>query len=403
MNPVTIEDIYSAAELLKPIIRETPTIPAGWSKKIYGLDLRLKCENLQRAGSFKIRGAYNRISRLSAEDRAKGVVAASAGNHAQGVALAAQLLGIKATIFMPNGAPIPKLEATRGYGADVHFHGATIDEALEAASEFSKTTGAIFIHPFDHEHIVAGQGTLGLEILAQNPDIKTAVVCLGGGGLLAGSALAIKTLRPDVKVIGVQAKEAAAYPPSLAAGSPQKLASMATMADGIAVGRPGDIPFELIKTYVDEVRVVSEESLSRALLLTLERSKVMAEAAGIAAVAAVLDDPGSFEGPVVATISGGNIDPLLLSKVMRSGLAYAGRFYTLQVRIPDLPGSLANLLTAVGKTGANVVHVAHSRIDPTLAVSEVDVDLELETRGFDHRETVLQNLVNSGFQIIDSF
>jgi threonine dehydratase len=343
VKPVSIEDIYEAAELLKPVIRQTPSIPAGWSKKLYNLDLRFKCENLQRAGSFKIRGAYNRIARLSEADRAKGVVAASAGNHAQGVALAAQLLGIKATIFMPNGAPIPKLEATRGYGADVHFHGSTIDEALEAAGEFSAKTGAIFIHPFDHEHIVAGQGTMGLEILAQNPDIKTAVVCLGGGGLLAGSALAIKTLRPDVKVIGVQAKEAAAYPPSLAAGSPQKLPKMATMADGIAVGRPGDIPFELIKNYVDEVRVVSEESLSRALLLTLERSKIMAEAAGIAAVAAVMDDPGSFEGPVVASISGGNIDPLLLTKVMRSGLAYAGRFYTLQVRIHDMPGSLAKL------------------------------------------------------------
>ncbi len=403
MKPVSIEDIYEAAELLKPVIRQTPSIPAGWSKKLYNLDLRFKCENLQRAGSFKIRGAYNRIARLSEADRAKGVVAASAGNHAQGVALAAQLLGIKATIFMPNGAPIPKLEATRGYGADVHFHGSTIDEALEAAGEFSAKTGAIFIHPFDHEHIVAGQGTMGLEILAQNPDIKTAVVCLGGGGLLAGSALAIKTLRPDVKVIGVQAKEAAAYPPSLAAGSPQKLPKMATMADGIAVGRPGDIPFELIKNYVDEVRVVSEESLSRALLLTLERSKIMAEAAGIAAVAAVMDDPGSFEGPVVASISGGNIDPLLLTKVMRSGLAYAGRFYTLQVRIHDMPGSLAKLLTAVGNTGANVIHVAHSRIDPTLAVSEVDVDLELETRGFEHREAVLKQLVDAGFEVIDSF
>lgn len=403
MKPVTLEDIYSAAELLKPVIRETPSIPAGWSKKMYGLDVHLKSENLQRAGSFKIRGAYNRIARLPESDRAKGVVAASAGNHAQGVALAAQLLGIRATIFMPNGATITKVEATRGYGADVHFHGTTIDEALEAADKFSKETGAIFIHPFDHEHIVAGQGTVGLEILAQNPNLKTAVVCLGGGGLLAGAALAIKSLRPDVKVIGVQAKEAAAYPPSLAAGSPQKLARMATMADGIAVGRPGDIPFELIQKHVDEIRLVSEESISRAMLLTLERSKIMAEPAGIAAVAAIMDDPDSFEGPVVATVSGGNIDPLLLSKILRTGLAYAGRFYTLQVRIPDVPGALANLLTAVGKLGTNVIHVAHTRIDPTLAVSEVDVDLELETRGFEHRESILNALTTQGFQIIDHF
>ena len=403
MNPVTLEDIYSAAQLLKPVIRETPSSPAGWSKKMYGLDVHLKSENLQRAGSFKIRGAYNRIARLPENERAKGVVAASAGNHAQGVALAAQLLGIKATIFMPMGATITKVEATRGYGADVHFHGITIDEALEAADKFSKETGAIFIHPFDHEHIVAGQGTVGLEILAQNPNIKTAVVCLGGGGLLAGAALAIKSLRPDVKVIGVQAKEAAAYPPSLAAGSPQKLTRMATMADGIAVGRPGDIPFELIQKHVDEIRVVSEEALSRALLLTLERSKIMAEPAGIAAVAAIMDDPDSFEGPVVATVSGGNIDPLLLSKVLRTGLAYAGRFYTLQVRIPDVPGALAKLLTAVGELGTNVIHVSHTRIDPTLAVSEVDVDLELETRGFEHRQSILKTLTAQGFQIVDDF
>ena len=403
MNPVTLEDIYSAAQLLKPVIRETPSIPAGWSKKMYGLDVHLKSENLQRAGSFKIRGAYNRIARLPESERAKGVVAASAGNHAQGVALAAQLLGIKATIFMPMGATITKVEATRGYGADVHFHGTTIDEALEAADKFSKETGAIFIHPFDHEHIVAGQGTVGLEILAQNPNVKTAVVCLGGGGLLAGAALAIKSLRPDVKVIGVLAKEAAAYPPSLAAGSPQKLTRMATMADGIAVGRPGDIPFELIQKHVDEIRVVSEEALSRALLLTLERSKIMAEPAGIAAVAAIMDDPDSFEGPIVATVSGGNIDPLLLSKVLRTGLAYAGRFYTLQVRIPDVPGALAKLLTAVGELGTNVIHVSHTRIDPTLAVSEVDVDLELETRGFEHRQSILESLTAQGFLIIDNF
>lgn len=403
MKPVTLEDIYSAAELLKPVIRETPTINAGWANKMYGLDLRFKCENLQRAGSFKIRGAYNRIARLTPEERAKGVVAASAGNHAQGVALAAQLLGIKSTIFMPIGAPIPKFQATRGYGADVHFHGVTIDEALVAAIEFANENGSIFIHPFDHEDIVAGQGTMGLEVLAQNPDLKTAVVCLGGGGLLAGSALAIKTLRPDVKVIGVQAKEAAAYPPSLAAGSPQKLPKMATMADGIAVGRPGDIPFELIQKYVDEVRVVSEESLARALLLTLERSKVMAEPAGIAAVAAVMDDPDAFQGPVVASISGGNIDPLLLSKVLRTGLAFSGRFYTLQIRLHDAPGALAKLVTVIGELGANIVEISHTRIDPTLMASEVDVDLELETRGFEHRDAILKHLTEGGFQVVDSF
>ena len=397
MQPVTLDDVVA------PVIRRTPLLPAGWISKMHGVDVRLKCENLQRAGSFKIRGAYNRIARLPDAVRHKGVVAASAGNHAQGVALAAQLLGIPATVFMPHGATMPKLLATRGYGADVHFHGSSIDEALEAATEFAERTGAVLIHPFDHEHIVAGQGTMGLEILEAHPEVRTVVVCTGGGGLLAGTALAIKSLRPDVKVIGVQAAEAAAYPVSLAQGSPHRLARMSTMADGIAVGRPGDIPFALVQEYVDDIVTVSEDSLARALLLTMERSKLLAEPAGIAAVAAILDNPTAFDGPVVASISGGNIDPQLLSRVVRTGLAAAGRFFMLQVRIPDVPGSLAKLLTAIGQAGANVVQVSHTRIDPHLSVHEVDVDIELETRGFDHRQNVLTTLTEQGFVVVDSY
>ena len=403
MKPVTIDDINDAAGLLKGVIRETPTITAGWIEKKYGVDVSFKCENLQRAGSFKIRGAYNRIARLTGEERSRGVVAASAGNHAQGVALAAQILGIEATIFMPKGAPLPKFQATVGYGATVKFHGKTIDEALVAANEFAQETGAIFIHPFDHEHIVAGQGTMGLEILAQNPDVKTVVVCTGGGGLLAGSALAIKTLRPDIKVIGVQAEMAAAYPPSLAAGSPQMLPKMSTMADGIAVGKPGDVPFKLIQQHVDEIRTVSEASLARALLLTLERSKLQAEPAGIAAVAAILDDPDAFEGPVVASISGGNIDPLLLNRVLRTGLATSGRFMMVQVRLADTPGALAKLVTCVGDMGTNIIQVSHTHMNPALAISEVDVELELETRGFEHREEILAQIVAKGFEVVNQF
>lgn len=400
MQPVTLEDIYDAAKLLDGVIKNTPSIGAGWVEKKYGVDVTFKCENLQRAGSFKIRGAYNRIARLSAAERSKGVVAASAGNHAQGVALAAQILGIKATIFMPEGATLPKYQATVGYGAEVIFHGKTIDEALMAASEFSNETGAVFIHPFDHEHIVAGQGTMGLEILEQNPDVKTIVVCTGGGGLLAGTALAIKSLRPDIKVIGVQAEMAAAYPPSLAAGSPQMLPKMSTMADGIAVGRPGDVPFKIIQQHVDEIRTVSEASLARALLLTLERSKLQVEAGGIAAVAAILDDPDSFEGPVVASLSGGNIDPLLLSRVMRTGLATSGRFLMVQVRLTDQPGSLAKLLACVAELGTNIIQTSHTRMNPALAISEVDVEVELETRGFEHREQILAAIVAQGFEIV---
>ena len=403
MQPVNLEDINEAAKLLDGVIRKTPSISAGWMEKKYGVDVTFKCENLQRAGSFKIRGAYNRIARLSESERSNGVVAASAGNHAQGVALAAQILGIKATIFMPVGAPLPKYQATIGYGATVIFHGKTIDEALIAASNFSNETGAVFIHPFDHEHIVAGQGTMGLEILAQNPEVKTVVVCTGGGGLLAGTALAIKSLRPDVKVIGVQAEMAAAYPPSLAAGSPQMLQKMATMADGIAVGKPGDVPFQIIKQHVDEIRTVSEASLARALLLTLERSKLQVEAAGIAAVAAILDDPSAFEGPVVATLSGGNIDPLLLNRVLRTGLATSGRFLMVQVRLSDQPGSLAKLVNCVAEMGTNIIQTSHTRMNPALAISEVDVELELETRGFDHREQILAEIVAQGFEIVTHY
>ena len=400
MQPVTLEDINDAAKLLDGVIKKTPSISAGWIEKKYGVDVTFKCENLQRAGSFKIRGAYNRIARLTSEQRNNGVVAASAGNHAQGVALAAQILGIKATIFMPEGATLPKYQATLGYGADVIFSGKTIDEALMAASAFSDETGAVFIHPFDHEHIVAGQGTMGLEILAQNPDVKTVVVCTGGGGLLAGTALAIKSLRPDIKVIGVQAEMAAAYPPSLAAGSPQMLPKMSTMADGIAVGKPGDVPFKIIQQHVDEIRTVSEASLARALLLTLERSKLQVEAGGIAAVAAILDDPDSFDGPVVASLSGGNIDPLLLSRVLRTGLATSGRFLMVQVRLSDQPGSLAKLLACVAELGTNIIQTSHTRMNPALAISEVDVELELETRGFEHRDQILAQIVANGFEIV---
>jgi threonine dehydratase len=397
---VNLEDINDAAKLLDGVIKKTPSISAGWIEKKYGVDVTFKCENLQRAGSFKIRGAYNRIARLSDAERKNGVVAASAGNHAQGVALAAQILGIKATIFMPEGATLPKYQATLGYGADVIFYGRTIDEALTAASDFSNETGAVFIHPFDHEHIVAGQGTMGLEILEQNPDVKTVVVCTGGGGLLAGTALAIKSLRPDIKVIGVQAEMAAAYPPSLAAGSPQMLPKMSTMADGIAVGKPGDVPFKIIQQHVDEIRTVSEASLARALLLTLERSKLQVEAGGIAAVAAILDDPDSFDGPVVASLSGGNIDPLLLSRVLRTGLATSGRFLMVQVRLTDQPGSLAKLLACVAELGTNIIQTSHTRMNPALAISEVDVELELETRGFEHRDQILAQIVANGFEIV---
>ena len=398
MGTVTAADITAAQERLAGVVLQTPLRDARWLSERVGVPVYLKCENLQRAGSFKIRGAYNRMVQLSDEEKKRGVVAASAGNHAQGVALAAQILGIKSTVFMPHGAPLPKLAATRGYGADVRFYGKTIDETLKEALAYAAETGAILIHPFDHEHIVSGQGTMGLEILEQCPDVQEVFVCTGGGGLLAGTALAIKTVRPDVRVVGVQAAGAAAYPASLKAHKPIALESMNTMADGIAVGRPGDVPFELIEKYVDDIITVEDEQIAQGLLLTLERSKMVVEPAGGAAVAALLSHK-TTKGPVVASVSGGNIDPLLLLRVIRHGMAAAGRYLSLRIRVPDTPGNLARLLTEIGSLNANVVEVEHVRTDPRLAVNDVDIALQLETRGQAHCDEVLAGLAKSGYHV----
>jgi threonine dehydratase len=399
IETVTVQDVEAARIALRGVARETPLRPARWLADKVGGPVELKCENLQRAGSFKIRGAYTRMVRLSEEERARGVVAASAGNHAQGVALAASMLGISATVFMPIGAPLPKVAATRGYGAEVRFIGSAIDECLVAAQEFADATGAILIHPFDHKDIVAGQGTVGLEILEQRPDVKTIVVCTGGGGLLAGIAVAVKAVRPDVRIVGVQAAGAAAYPDSLKAHHPVALASMSTMADGIAVGRPGDVPFALVDHLVDDIVVVDDETIARALVLTLERGKLVVEPAGAAGLAAVLDDPQAFEPPVVIVVSGGNVDPLLLLRVIRHGLAAAGRYSTLTVRMPDRPGSLASLLAALAAADANVVEVEHGRADPQLHLHEVEIEVQVETRGPAHREDVLAHLAREGFHV----
>lgn len=389
---VTLDDIEAAAVRLTGVIRELPIAGARWLDDRVGGRVHLITENLQRAGSFKIRGAYNRISLLTDEDRARGVVAASAGNHAQGVALAAQLLGVRATVFMPEGATIPKVQATLAYGADVRFAGSTIDEALMAAMAYGDETGAALIHPFDHRDIVAGQGTLGLEILSKVPDVRTIVVCTGGGGLLAGIAMAVKSQRPDVRIVGVQAQEAAAYPGSLEAGHPVALEHMATMADGIAVGRPGAVPFAIVRDLVDDIETVTEDQISRAVLLLLERAKLLVEPAGAAATAAVLANPRSFEPPVAVVVSGGNVDSLLLMRIIRHGLAAAGRYLTVTVRVPDRPGSLARLLAEVKDLQANVLEVQHDRLDAGLGVDEVDIVVQMETRGHDHCEKVLDAL-----------
>ena len=397
---VSIADVRAAREVLRGVAIETPIQGSRLLSGLAGGPVHLKLENLQRTGSFKTRGAYVRLSRLTPSQRAAGVVAASAGNHAQGVALSAQLLGMSATVFMPEGAPIPKVNATRGYGAEVIFHGQYLEQALDAAREFSAHTGAVFIHPFDHADIVAGQGTCGLEVLEQVPDVKTVLVPCGGAGLLAGMAIAIKSQRPEVRVIGVQAAGAAAFPASLAAGRPVPLETMNTMADGIAVGRPGDITFAAVQRYVDDIITVSEESLARALLALVERAKQVVEPAGAAAFAAILDEPTAYPTPAVAVLSGGNIDPLLLGKVIRFGMASAGRYLRLGVYIPDVPGGLATLLTDLAQAGANVLEVEHERISPALHLDEVEVRLQLETRGPTHTDELMAMLHTRGYRLV---
>lgn len=398
--PLILDDIRGAQKMLSGVARTTGMEGSRHLTALVGAPVHFKCENLQRTGSFKLRGAYVRIAGLSPVARAAGVVAASAGNHAQGVALASSLLGVRSTVFMPLGAPLPKVAATREYGAEVQLHGHVVDETLAAAEEYAERTGAVFIHPFDHPDIIAGQGTVGLEILEQCPEVRTIVVGIGGGGLAAGIAVAVKALRPDVRIVGVQAAGAASYPPSLAAGHPVALDSVQTMADGIKVGRPGDIPFRLVQELVDEVRTVSEDELSSALLLCLERAKMVVEPAGASPVAALLSDPKAFRGPVVAVLSGGNVDPLLMQRILTHGMAAAGRYLSLRLRLADRPGALAALLGTLSVADANVLDISHVRTDPRLGLTEVEVELHLETKGPEHCEEVAAAMRETGYLVM---
>ncbi|MEW2213106.1 threonine ammonia-lyase [Streptomyces globisporus] len=395
-----LDDVRGAQKMLDGVARVTALEGSRHLTGLVGAPVHLKCENLQRTGSFKLRGAYVRISGLTPVERAAGVVAASAGNHAQGVALASSLLGVRSTVFMPVGAPLPKVAATREYGAEVRLQGQVVDETLAAAERYAEETGAVFIHPFDHPDIIAGQGTVGLEILEQCPEVRTIVLGIGGGGFAAGVAVAVKALRPDVRIVGVQAEGAACYPPSLAAGYPVSLDAPATMADGIKVGRPGDVPFALVEELVDEVRTVTEDELSRALLLCLERAKLVVEPAGASPVAALLSDPKAFRGPVVAVLSGGNVDPLLMQRILRHGMSAAGRYLSLRLRLTDRPGALAALLATLTVADANVLDISHVRTDPRLGLTEAEVDLYLETKGPQHCADVEETLRSEGYRVI---
>lgn len=398
--PVRSEDVVAARDLLRGTVSQTPLRHSRVLSERLGGPVYFKCENLQRTGSFKSRGGYVRIARLPEADRARGVVAASAGNHAQGVAFAAVPFGVKATVFMPGGAPLPKIEATKGYGAEVVLTGASVEDAMAAAMAQARERGSVYIHPFDHPDTIAGQGTVGLEIIEQCPDVRTIVVPVGGGGLASGIAIAAKAHDPQISIVGVQAEAAAPWPPSIAAGHPVRIEAGSTMADGICVSHVGELTFPILSALADRILTVSEDALSRALLVCLERAKLLAEPAGAAAVAAVLEHPHAFEPPVVAVLSGGNIDPLLLAKVLRRGLGAAGRYLSFRCRLSDRPGALATLLGELASLGANVLGIVHERGAPQLDMDEVEVLLQVETRGPAHCEEVITGLRRAGYTLI---
>ncbi len=395
---MNFDDALAAQKDLVGVSLVTELRESRWLSEATGGDVRLKCENLQRTGSFKIRGAYTRMARLTDAERAAGVVAASAGNHAQGVALAAQLLGIDATIYMPEGAALPKVQATLGYGARVELAGLDVSGALLAAQERAHATNATFIHPYDHEDIVAGQATVGLEIIEQFAHVDTIVVPMGGGGLAAGICL-LKERYPNVEIVGVQAEAAAAWPLALAHGAPRHADLGLTMADGIAVADPGNVPFDVIRDRIDRVITVTEESMSRGLIGLLERSKLLVEPSGATSVAALLQHPEEFGGNVVPILSGGNIDALLLLEVIRHGLASAGRFMMFRVRITDRPGELMRLLTELAVKDVNILNVNHDRGSEKLGIGEVEVAMQVATRGPEHRESVRAHLLSLGYEL----
>ena len=396
---LSLDKIYQAAFALKEVARTTDLIYSPhFSKKN---QIFLKTENLQVTGSFKLRGAYFKISRLSDEEKKAGIVACSAGNHAQGVALSASRIGIKSTICMPDGAPISKVEATKAHGAEVCLVKGAYDDAYAYACKLQDETGATFIHPFDDPDVIAGQGTIGLEILNQLSEVDAIVVPVGGGGLISGVAYAVKHLKPSVKVYGVQAREAASMADSLKYDEQVTLSTVNTFADGIAVKHPGDLTFSLIKDYVDDIVTVSEDEIAAAILALIEKQKLIAEGAGAVSVAAVMFDKIPVEGKnVVCLVSGGNIDVNILSRVITRGLVTSGRNTTLQIALEDKPGQLVDVATIIANCGANVTGVHYGHSDPNTAVTSCVLMLDIETRDFEQIEAIRKKLTEEGFRIV---
>lgn len=395
---VTIAGIWEAHKLLKPRIHHTPLTPSRTLRDLTGADIYLKAENMQRSGSFKVRGASYKLSRLTEQEYRRGVIAASAGNHAQGVAIAAAYYNIPCTIVMPETAPLAKVTATQGYGAEVVLHGFTYDDAYQHCLDLQAETGATFIHAFDDPDVVAGQGTLGLEMLSDLPDADAIVVPIGGGGLIAGIAIAARALRPDITIIGVQAAGAASCRASLDTGELQTLPAITTIADGIAVKRPGTLTFSIIQRLVDDVVLVNDEAIISAVLLLMERNKMLVEGAGAAGVAAMLSGTIKLQGKkVLVPLTGGNIDINLVSRFIEHGLAAAGRYFVIHTRLTDRPGELMRLLEIIAEMRINVIDVRHQRISSRLPIMQREETLTLETRDRAQCEQLLQRLRTAGY------
>ncbi len=395
-----ISEIFNAAAVLKGVARKTSLIPAP--KVNPDAEVFLKTENLQLTGSFKLRGAYYKISQLSDQEKAKGVIACSAGNHAQGVALGAQRNGINAVICLPAGAPISKVEATRSYGAEVCLVPGVYDDAYARAIELQKEHGYTFVHPFDEPKVIAGQGTIGLEVLEQMPDVEAVVVPIGGGGLISGVAFAIKTLRPEIKVYGVQSSGAPSMAASLQEGHIARLGEVSTIADGIAVKEPGVNTFEMCNRYVDEVVTVSDDEIAAAILALIEQQKIVSEGAGAVSVAAVMYNKVPVKGKkVVCLVSGGNIDVNTLSRVITRGLSKSGRNYTFSIDLADKPGQLSGVCNVIADAGGNIISVSHERINTSAEINGCTIRIELETRDTAHIASIREALAEKGYKVLN--
>ncbi len=394
-----LSEVFKASRVLKGVARRTPIMFA--SRINPEAKVHLKCENLQNTGSFKLRGAYYKISQLTDEEKSRGVIACSAGNHAQGVALGASRNGIKSIICLPAGAPISKVEATKGYGAEVCLVPGVYDDAYAKAVELKEEKGYTFVHPFDDEKVIAGQGTIGLEIIEDFPEVEAVIVPIGGGGLIAGVAFAIKSLRPDVKVYGVQAEGAPSMYNSIKEGKRVHLDTVKTIADGIAVKEPGENTFNLISQYVDEIVTVSEDEIAAAILTLMEQKKLVSEGAGAVSVAAAMFNKVPIKGKnVVCVVSGGNIDVTAHNRAVRRGLVKSGRDCSLVLDLLDKPGQLSGVLNIIAEHGGNVVSVVHERNAEDTDVNGCMLHVEIETRNHEHIAEIKKALKNSGFKII---